>query len=251
MLTISSGLMINCTFAFTNLGGQTGEVYTCHARVIFVGDTRIVTEINEEHHLVDKNSCDVQILNYNQTIGFTPRNVSSFFPNLQTLNANSISSSELRREDVEGFKDLRSLQFASNRLEELENDLFYNNHFLTVINIDNNPISHVGHNAFKQPNGLIFLRMFNAACISRSTLSRAQVESLLFDIIIKCPPTLQMTEDKIVNGSAFASRVETQIKSELEVLYSQLEAIEHQNNELEQRVADLEQITPPSPHRNY
>jgi len=241
MLTISSGLMINCTFTFTSQGGEIGNVYTCRASVYFVGDTRTVTEINEEDHLVDKTSNDVEAFYYEHPIGFTPRNVNSFFPNLKALHANSINSAELRREDVEGFKDLQYLRFSDNSLKELENDLFYNNHFLTSILLDSNPIRHVGHNVFNQLNRLTFLNMLSTTCISRSASEPADVERLVLDILIHCPPTLQMTEDKIVNGSPFTDRVEAQIKSELEVLISKQEVIENQLNHLEQRIEDLEQ----------
>ncbi|KAJ6639146.1 Leucine-rich repeat-containing G-protein coupled receptor 5 [Pseudolycoriella hygida] len=240
LLVISSGLIINCDYVDT-VQGDLGTLYTCLSRVVFVGDSRTVTQVSE-NHLDGRNSSSVQAIIYNQTLNFFPRNVSEFFPNIQIIYANFINSSELYREDLKGFEDLRSFRFGNNNLKEIENDLFTNNLLLTSVYFEHNPITHVGHSVFSHLNNLNTLYMYNTSCMNRfAANNRIEVERLVFSIIIECPPTLQMTEDKIVNGIALTNQVQSHIESAFQILYSKIEAIEEHHSELEKRIEILEQ----------
>lgn len=240
LLVVANGLWLECNFVFTNQG-ELGRTYTCLANIVSIGDERSVSEMYGEH--VDgQNDSSVHALLYNQIINFTPRNISSFFPNLRVLQANSINSSELRREDLEGFKSLTSLRFANNNLREIDNDLFIKNPLLTSIYFEHNPIRHVAHNVFDSLTELNTLYMFNTSCTSKfAANNRSDVELLKFRLLLECPPTFRMTEERIVNGDALSDKVKFQIDNELDIFYTKLEAMEEQQSDLEQRVKVLEQ----------
>lgn len=240
MLATSSGLRLLCDFSFTTQG-DLGSIYTCAGRVVFAGDTRYVTEL-DGNHVEGQNDTNVEALLYNQDIGFTPRNISRFLPNLKLLHANAINSPELGREHLEGLQSLRTLRFGNNKLREIEYDLFIDNPLLTAIYLEYNPIRHVAHNAFDHPSGLLTLYLFEAACTTGfASNNRGDVELLLFKILLECPPTFRMIEERIINGSELNNKIQSQINSDFDILHTRLKAIEEQQSTLEQRVEVLEQ----------
>lgn len=243
MLATSTGLRLLCDFSFTSQG-DLGSIYTCAARLVFAGDTRNVTEL-DGIHAEGQDNRNVEALLYNQQdIGFTPRNISWFFPNLIWLNADTINSPELGREHLEGLQSLRTLRFGNNKLREIEYDLFIDNPLLTAIYFEYNPIRHVAHNAFDHLSGLRILLMYENACINELANNRGDVETLLFQILLECPPTFRMIEERIINGSELNNKIQSQIYSDLDIMHTRLKAIEEQQSTLAQRVEALEQNRP-------
>ncbi|KAG4077682.1 hypothetical protein HA402_015725 [Bradysia odoriphaga] len=241
MLALSSGLMLECVYS-TKIQDDIGLLYTCEARVVPVGDERYVFNISEKsEHLEGFDNDDVEALEYNAPIGFTPRNVSSFFPNLQLIKANGIESDSLTREDLTGFARLRSLRFSGNNLKEIGNDLFIENPLLTLISFDNNQIRHVAHNVFDKLAGLRTLYMMNNSCIDQFVYNDPNmVPVVLFQILLECPPTFEMIEERIVNGNKLGLTVQSQIDTATATLHTKLEAIVEQLGLLEDRVELLE-----------
>jgi len=242
MLALSSGLMLECRYIQKNQEGV-GVLYTCEARVVPIGEEIYVESIsqNSSEHLEGYDDSNVDALEYYQPIGFTPRNVSSFFPNLQLIVANAIQSNSLTREDLTGFARLHTLRFNDNNLTEIGNDLFSENPLMTRIFFDNNQIRHVAHSVFDQLPELITLHMFQNFCTDRFVYNdRNSVPDVLFKILLECPPTFEMIEERIVNGNKLGLTVESQIDSATSTLLAKLEAVVEQLSLLEERVEFLE-----------
>ncbi|XP_037029923.1 uncharacterized protein LOC119069854 [Bradysia coprophila] len=241
MLAVSSGLMLECNYS-RKVQDDIGLVYTCEARVVPVGDQRYVFSISENSvHLEGYGNDDVEALEYNAPIGFTPRNVSSFFPNLLLIKANGIQSDSLTREDLTGFAQLRSLRFSDNNLREIGNDLFIENPLLTLIFLDNNQIRHVANNVFDHLTLLRTLYMFNNDCTNEFVYNEPdKVPDVLFQILLECPPTFEMIEERIVNGDQLGLAVQSRIDSATATLHEKLEAVVEQLSLLEERIELLE-----------
>lgn len=241
MLALCSGLMLACDYR-EKVHDDIGLLYTCEARVVRIGDVRYVFDIsNISEHMNGFDNSNVEALEYNETIGFMPRNVSSFFPNLQLIKANGIQSDSLTHEDLTGFARLRSLRFSNNNLREIGNDLFIDNPLITLVFFDNNKIRHVAHNVFDNLTQLITLNMFDNLCTGQFVYSDPdRIPDMLFRLLLECPPTFEMIEERIVNGSRFGLKVQSQIDSATATLQEKLDTVAEQLSLLEERVEFLE-----------
>lgn len=253
LVALSSGLMLECTYSMKPQD-DLGPLYTCDARVVRILDELYVVDIsNRSVHMDGRSNIDVEALVYNETIGFVPRNVSAFFPNLQLFRADGIGSNSLTRADLVGFGRLTSLRFSNNNLTEIGNDLFIENPLMTRIHFDNNQIRHVAQNVFDQLPALHTLNINDNFCTDEFVFNdRNVIPNMLFQLLLKCPPTFKMTEERIVNGNALGLAVQSQINNATATLHAKLEAVVEQLSLLQDRVELLEHNgTAPANYNNY
>lgn len=237
ILVISNGLILDCTYGSRDLG-SIGDIYTCTARVIFVRDDRVddVSSNHEDGYTHD----DVKGLIIEQSLAFTPRDIELFFPNLEAYVSKSTGSANLTRESLIGLSKLRLLDFGSNNLAEVENDLFSGNPSMEWIYFDSNPIKHIAHHVFDHLNELRTLYMSNTACINQTADNMDNVRILQFRLIVNCPPTFHMTETKIVNGTTLQNQIDERIEIAVDPVYEMLREIEEHQDELRERIEVLE-----------
>lgn len=194
LLGSSTGLFLQCIYTLQ------GSEYRCTAQVIFVGDSRIISEVSH-NHLAGKNDSDVtQLFIQNQVVGFIPHNVSDFFPILNRFDVNNASITELTRDSLKGLYRLRIFQVNVNQIEGIRGDIFMDNSELQQINLINNPIKHVAHRVFDHLTQLTYLNFQTTTCINSNANTRAATVQLIFQLLLSCPPTFEMIETQIING---------------------------------------------------
>lgn len=242
MLTISSGLIIDCDYSIvTNWNIPT--IYTCTARVIFVGDSQNVSDVSF-NHMDGKDNSDVKgIIFKNQVLNFAPANIESFFPNLESYDLSASIVEELRSEHLRGLSRLKEFRFDKNNLRIIESNLFRENPLLTWISFEDNPVRHVGHRVFDELQLLHTLSFHGHedACTNQSVSdNRTDVDLLLFQLIVNCPPTFEMTQTRIVNGVQLQTQIDKQITDRLDPITMLLLQIEENQRLLAQRVDVLE-----------
>lgn len=244
MVTICNGIILDCEYSFKD-NWNIANIYTCTARIISVGDYRNVSDVTF-NHLDDLTNADVKGLIFeNQILDFAPFNIHSFFPNLESFDLSSGLVDELTSDHLTGLKELQQFRFENNTLRIIESNLFNENPLLTWISFDGNPVRHVGHNVFDELELLHSLSLSgnDDACTNQTASnSRTDVDLLLFQLIVKCPPTFEMTENKIVNGLPLQEKIDQQIalKVDLDPITATLLQIEENLRELELRVEELE-----------
>jgi Leucine rich repeat len=208
--------------------------------VIEVGDIHRVTDVSR-NHLAGRDNSDVKGLSItNQDIGFLPFNIHEFFPNLETIDATN-AFKEISREALIGFPKLRQLHLNTNKIQIIEPNLFEGNPNMIAISFVNNPVKHVAYNVFTNLTSLHSLRFDFATCHSQAAeLNRANVELLMFRLLVNCPPTFAMTENKILSGIEFEKTIDEQIAERVNPLMWTIHEMNDKIKELEERLARLE-----------
>lgn len=233
--------MLDCNYTMTS-NWNSGSIYTCTARIVFLGDTREIVDVSYDH-LPGLTNADVRGLNIiNQSLTVVPRGISNFFPNLQSLYLFDVSVDEVTNSDLTGLGGLKQFRLAAN-VQTIESDLFINNPLLESIEFTTNPIQHVAHHVFDNLVNLTSLHLTKATCIDESTVkNRADTKLLTFKLIVNCPPSFEMTETKIVDGNRLQNKVDERVGLKTDPLVELLLESEKRVEELEGRVEALEQL---------
>lgn len=176
----------------------------------------------------------------NQNIGFLPFNLQEFFPNLETIDATN-AFTEINRKALKGLSKLKQLHLNTNRIQIIEPNLFEGNPNMIAISFLNNPVLHVAHNVFKNLPFLHSLRFDLATCHSGlAEQNRAGVELLIFRLFVNCPPTFEMTEEKLFDGVKFEKSIDEQISERMNPLVWTIHEMSEKIRELEERLLKLE-----------
>lgn len=219
-----------------------GSIYTCSARIVYLGDTHEVIDVSYDH-LPGYTNADVKgVYITGQPITIVPRNISNFFPNLESLDLRNVDVTEVTNRDLLGLNKLKEFILVKAKIQILESDLFVNNNLLQSISFNSNSLRHVAHHVFDNLPYLTSLDLLSSGCINSVSSSRAVTEALIFNLIINCPASFQMTENKILNGDGLQSQIDDRVSFKTDHLLNMLLESEKRVEELEVRVEALEQI---------
>lgn len=163
------------------------------------GDPRSVIEVGGEHMALKSNSDVLQVSIREKRVKFIPRHLGAYFPNLESLDMLNSGVEDVSRADLIGLPKLKQLYLQGNEVKVLENDLFAANPMLVFISFHGNPINHIGHGVFDNLTELtnIHLHGNGNVCLNSYAESRAATLALITKIVINCPPTLEMTVEKL------------------------------------------------------
>jgi hypothetical protein len=242
----SEALILDCTYSvrgFFNLP----NLYTCTARVVFIGDPRHVTEVST-NHLPGRNNNDVLGISIqNQNLKFLPRNISNFFPNTQGFDVNYCGLEKIEKEDISGFKNLSTFYPADNNIRLIPNDMFEDNPLINFIAMGRNPIRHIAANVFDNlPLTELYLNPLS--CINAEAVNRSNVKDLIFKVAVSCPPTFEMNFERIQarlqlenNCDQCERRIDEQISERINPLTWKMFEMDQSLQKLEERVFTLEE----------
>lgn len=207
------------------------NLYSCEASVIFFGHERNLTQVSN-NHMIGRNNSDVHLLIIRDQLQLSviPRNINQFFPNLEAIMINNTRINEFSRIELEGLANLKQFHFGDALVTKLGNDLFIENPLMDSIRFENNPIQHIAQQIFDHLRSLVRLTFINTTCVDDLVATnRTGVLNTMFQVIVNCPPTIAMVEEKIINGPGLAKRIEQQV-----------DPLEQQLETLRNRVAVLE-----------
>jgi BspA type Leucine rich repeat region (6 copies) len=176
-----------------------------------------------------------------QNMTLTPRNLSNFFPNLETINYRTSGLAELKPEDFSGLIHLKALLFNGNKLQEIEANLFGDTPKIHSISYSVNPIRHVAHGVFDNLKELSSLHVNSPInCINSYVDSKADVDYFIFRLFVSCPPSFEMTEQRIFNGIKFERKIDEQISERINPLTLLIYQMDQRLQEVDARVGQLE-----------
>lgn len=209
-------LILNCTFVDVAIRFRLQNVYSCQGEIIFVGDPRIVNQVLGSHSSGRSNN-DVQSLEIvRQDVKILPRNIDSFFLNLESVYVHRSGLKEVSKEDFSGFLKLKQVDLHFNDVEEIDGNLLEGNPLVEAFSVFSNPIRHVGHNIFDHLPNLNSAHFVNGKCINeRFDGNRTAVEEIMFKLTVNCPPTFEMIERRILSGNNLQTR-ENELKNQLQ-----------------------------------
>lgn len=194
------------------------NVYSCQATVLYIGHERNVTEVSS-NHMIGRTNSDVKFLRIDNHPQLTviPGNLYQFFPNLESIMIVTTAIDKVSREDFYGLNEFKQFYLNNAKVTIIPSDLFIENPLMHSIYFNNMPIQHVGHRVFDHLPYLTSLWVANGVCINTYVnTNRATVLSIMFRLIVSCPPTFEMTEDAILNGQGFEKRIQPLVNKMLE-----------------------------------
>lgn len=215
--------------------------YTCTAKVIFVGDPRVVTDVSH-NHAAGKNHGDVQaVILRNRDMKFVPRDLHKFFPNLRSIDMYNSGVEEISREDLKNLTRLTEMNMRGNFIQVLRNDLFLDNTELQSLNFISNPMRHIDYKVFDPLKQLTSLHFELAVCLSQGFANnRANVELLIFRLFVNCPPTFEMTERRILEGTELRTATDKMIFTRVNPLNIEMREVNRRLAAIEKRLDQVE-----------
>ncbi len=248
---VTNAIALYCSFQtiFTDIG----NFYDCTATILIeTGDIEEVTTIYGTHETGKENEDVTSLTITSQNMGFFPKNIDEFFPNILSIELynNSISSvsnahliqfphlwyvglsrnriSVLDSNLLSGLDSLKRVNLAVNEITSIESNLFAGLNTGTGIDLSNNTIRHVGHDLILPGNIEIVLRS-NICVDAYFHTGRDDIEEIKFDLLIKCPPSISLIESSLENRPNFIKDLINRIAA--------LEAI-IENNKMEKKIED-------------
>jgi hypothetical protein len=195
----TQSIVIDCTYSTLETYWTLSNTYSCAGWVEPTGDSRVVSAVKGDHLEGKSNRLVQDVSLKNQLIKVFPRNLSSFFKNLEAIHIYNSGLEQISKEDLLEFPRLRQLAVNYNKIKEVDGNLFQNNPRLQAISFGGNPIKHVGHQVFDGLANLKYLHFYYTTCIDqRSDNNLQRMENLLFNLTVYCPPTYQMIEDRVM-----------------------------------------------------
>lgn len=234
-LTLSSNAaMLDCTYSVMNFWFVNG-LYCCTARLVLLGDPFVVNDVSQNHLADNSNSNVTGLRIIHQDIKQLPRDLENFYPNLESIDLQASKVEAISKDDLKGLLNLKQLHLNDNKIKVIESDLFADSPLMVAISFYNNPVVHVAHNVFDNLPELKTLHFELSICCSQGAFAnRDLVLTLISRLTIKCPPSFDMTINKILNGEFFQKKIAEEIEKVVNPLW-------WKQYESDQRLAKLEE----------
>lgn len=179
----------------------------------------------------------LQILDADLSTSLLPRNVGSFFPNLIAYYVRESKVTHVTRDDFADLPNLIQINLLNNNIQVIAGDFLQGHPNLKSFDLDDNPLRHIGYNVFDNLHYLEDLHLFATTCFNDHAHDLPSVDILIFQASVRCPPTFEMTETKILDGEGFKRRVDDKVADEVVQVVGRLEVLEANVTEIEVQVA--------------
>lgn len=195
----STAINLGCTYSVLTVW-QISNLYNCGATVFIFDNGRFVTSVSSNHQAGRSNRHVQSLMITNQNIGFVPRGIGKFFPNLESLHLSNAGVEDLSYYDIESLPMLRQLDLISNRIQVVQADLFWYNPRIQYVSFHGNPVRSVDASVFDFRYDLVTLNFPSTSCINANAANnRAAVINLVSRLNIECPPTTQRTSEALTH----------------------------------------------------
>lgn len=175
-----------CNFETDDIHG-----YLCRAKnlQILSKNDRIISEVSGDHQSNKTNDDVVFFSSDLNVVRYFPLNLSHFFMNLESIQIEHSTLSEIHSSDLKEFgENLKNLWLGSNAIEALESNLFKFTPNLEEISFYGNQISHVDNGVFSNLQNLHTIFFTFNICDSGSSFNgnKTAVLSVTKKIEEKC-----------------------------------------------------------------
>lgn len=201
-------------------------MYTCNARIIQLDQTRNVVGVSQNHEdgLTDQ---DVKALVFHdQHIDFFPEDINVYFTNLEIIVFFEFSIKSFTRNDLRPFPELKVFGIAFGQITTINGDVFKYSPNLQYVDFNNNQITNVGPGIFQHSPKLTEAHFSNNMCIDNSAFNATGVAVIARELSFRCPPTVEMTEEIILEGENFQEAVNDQVEPEIMVIDGRVDKLE-------------------------
>lgn len=192
-------LSFECHYENFNLYGF-GIVYFCTTSIrVWDLDDENINYINGTH-MPGKNNLNVQGITFvspsagnELKMDYVPKNILSFFPNLNLLEIYVFNGSKLSSNDLKPYPNLEHLAIQYSLISTISGDLFQNTPKMKVISFWNNAkLSHVGENLLGNLQHLEGVWFVSNKCINIQATDPTQIAQLKQNLLTNCPPLVEI-----------------------------------------------------------
>lgn len=241
LVVTTNSLILECNYKVATFWSMS-DVYSCLGQIIFVGDPYVITDVST-NHMAGRSHGDVkgfQLTNQIIPSGKIPRNINTFFPNVESIYFASTDLKQLSREDFYGFPRLILLSLFGNRIEEIGNGIFSRNLNLRYLSLHGNPIKNIAHNVFDHLTELNSLILYITTCNNKVVEKKAEIPLFLFELSVSCPPTYQMIREKLLLDVEVKTKIDEQVADRINPLTWSLAETNKKLESVDARVEELE-----------
>lgn len=218
-------------------------MYTCHPRVIRLDQARNVVGVSQDH-LSGKSDNDVTAIDIlDQQIEFIPQDINLFFANLQIIRISGCPVKAFTKNDLKPFPRLGYFVIYNAQLTTISGDVFEYSKELVYINLSVNKITNVGPGIIHHLSKLDQVRFTNNLCINNYAETPTAISNIAMELAFRCPPTVAMTEEIILEGEKFQQAVDDRVELRNTVINERVEQHEEDIEALSKNyAASLERI---------
>lgn len=230
--SISANVILDCNYDLYSMVWLE-NLYTCHAKVIQIDETRNVVGVSQ-NHLPGKTDDDVKMITfYEQRIDFIPRDINKYFKYLDGIDIVSCPIKSFTKDDLKPFPKLKYFALAHGLLTAINGDVLMYSPALLRFYVAANQITNIGPGIFDHSSKLYTIVFQNKLCInSNADNNREDVINIARELVFRCPPSVEMIEEIILDGENFHTAVNSQIHPEINVIDSKLKQLEDKILEL-------------------
>lgn len=244
----SSTIILDCTYSMRTWA-IVGSVYQCSPRIIQLDQTRNVVGVSQ-NHLTGKRNQDVEAIFIDrQPIDLIPKDIELFFGNIETLIIWWSPIKSVTKDDLKPFPKLKVIEIQMCQIGVISGDIFKYSPELQFVNFQKNEITNVGPGVLEPCPKLIIAHFNSNLCIDNGARNSTAVATIARELAFKCPPTVDMIEEIILEGEIFRKAVNTQIQPDITTLNNNQAAVtermlqlEKENKKDKERIENLEKV---------
>lgn len=202
----NAAITLDCAFGMRGFE-IVGSQYNCQPRVTQNSQSRSVVAVLGNHQTGRSHQDVLAVTFIGQPISHIPQNMNRFFPNVETIRIDNCPIQSFTREDLRPFPRLRYFVLHLGQLRTINGDVFMYSPQLQFVWLGNNQITNVGPGLLQHSPRITQLYFPANPCISSSATTATAVANLGRELGFRCPPTVEMTEEFILQGENFQAAV--------------------------------------------
>lgn len=184
-------------------GDSIGTVYSCNPKVVRINESRNVVGVSQ-NHLAGKSDQDVKgVIIQKQQIDSIPEDINLFFTNLEGIYFSDCPIKSFGKNDLLPFPRLKHFAIVRGQLKTIDGDVFKYLPELLYILFRGNSITNVGPGIFQYSPKLNWASFEANLCINSQANDRTAVANVGRELAFKCPPSVEMIEKIILEGTKF------------------------------------------------
>lgn len=187
---------MNCEFKTLNPNWE--MKYSCSPRNLHTTyKDRSVVAVSGVHMNGKSNANVINLYIYKQSTPYLPRNVGTFFPNLEILNAGNTKLKHLLDGDLDGLTKLKQFDVSWNPIEKLSRDFFKGHDTIEFVSFYYCHLKVIDPQALEPLTHLEEAHFGENICITFHATDKFEIQGLQMEMRDKCKS--EYYDDKIFN----------------------------------------------------
>lgn len=233
-----SAVILDCVYYMNPWDTIGPAIYTCQPTPIQIGEGSNVVNVTQ-NHLSGKSNADVLALSMiGKEFIWIPNDIKSFFANLQLIYIDSPTLKIISKAEL-AFPKLNTLNIFNSSIEAIRGDALMNLPKLIRFSLVKSKLLSVGPGLLTYSTALTTVSFSGGVCITTTATTAAQITALSKELTTKCPPSIEMIGEMILESKNFKQAVKLQVDPEFSAVGERVVSVEEKIDELENLLFSL------------